>query len=173
MLIPSSAHLSARHPFTPSPCPHPLPPPLVHFLKLVVFVFCLPFWYFLPISSPFPSIPFHYNLYSPNEWDHSFFQHRPVLGLLQLPGTPIGSTKRALCSQPSWRVSSRTHSPFSDIALPMLGPQSRPAQQVPRLCGPEWHQAPCHPALSFQESLCQSQRHTLLMINAQSSVHMT
>ena len=36
-------------------------------------MFCLPFWYFLPISSPFPSIPFHYYLYSPNEWDHILF----------------------------------------------------------------------------------------------------
>ena len=36
-------------------------------------MFCPPFWYFLPISSPFPSIPFHYYLYSPNEWEHIMF----------------------------------------------------------------------------------------------------
>ena len=70
MLIPSSAPLSARHPFTTPP---PLPPPLVRFPELGVFMFCLPFWYFPHISSPFPSIPFHYYLYSPNEWDHIMF----------------------------------------------------------------------------------------------------
>ena len=37
MLNPSSAHLSARHPVTPTPCPPPLPPPLVHFPELGVF----------------------------------------------------------------------------------------------------------------------------------------
>ena len=36
-------------------------------------MFCLPFWYFPHISSPFPYIPFHYYLYSPNEWDHIMF----------------------------------------------------------------------------------------------------
>ena len=73
MLIPSSAPLSARHPFTPTPHPPPLPPPLVRFPELAVFTFCLPFWYFPHISSPFPYIPFHYYLYSPNEWDHIMF----------------------------------------------------------------------------------------------------
>ena len=73
MLIPSSAPLSACHPFTPTPPPPPLPTPLVRFPELGVFMFCLPFWYFLPISSPFPSIPFHYYLYSPNEWEHIMF----------------------------------------------------------------------------------------------------
>ena len=43
--ITPSAHpvkcpLSARHPFTPNPCPPPLPPPLVHFPELGVFTFC-------------------------------------------------------------------------------------------------------------------------------------
>ena len=73
MLVPSSAPLSARHPVTPTPHPPPLLPPLVRFPELGVFMFCLPFWYFLPISSPFPSIPFHYYLYSPNEWEHRMF----------------------------------------------------------------------------------------------------
>ena len=73
MLIPSSAPLSALHPFTLTPCPPPLPPPLVCFPELGVFMFCLPFWYFPHISSPFPYIPFHYYLYSPNEWDHIMF----------------------------------------------------------------------------------------------------
>ena len=41
--------------------------------ELGVFMFCLPFWYFPHISSPFPSIPFHYYLYSPNEWEHTLF----------------------------------------------------------------------------------------------------
>ena len=56
------------------PTTHPptLLPPLVRFPELGVFMFCLPFWYFLHISSPFPYIPFHYYLYSPNEWDHMF-----------------------------------------------------------------------------------------------------
>ena len=73
MLIPSSAHLSARHPVTPTPHPPPLPPPLVRFPESGVFMFCLPFWYFPHTSSPFPYIPFHYYLYSPNEWDHIMF----------------------------------------------------------------------------------------------------
>ena len=70
---PSSAPLNARQPVTPTPCPPIFPPPLVHFPELGVFMFCLPFWYFLPTFSPFPSIPFHYYLYSPNEWDHIMF----------------------------------------------------------------------------------------------------
>ena len=73
MLIPSSVPLSVRHPLTPTPCPPPLPPPLVRFPELAVFTFCLPFWYFPHISSPFPYIPFHYYLYSPNEWEHIMF----------------------------------------------------------------------------------------------------
>ena len=36
-------------------------------------MFCILFWYFLPISSPFPYIPFHYYLYSPSEWEHTIF----------------------------------------------------------------------------------------------------
>ena len=51
----------------------PLLPPLVRFPELAVFTFCLPFWYFPHISSPFPYIPFHYYLYSPNEWEHIMF----------------------------------------------------------------------------------------------------
>ncbi|CAD7672950.1 unnamed protein product [Nyctereutes procyonoides] len=43
VLILSSAHLSARHPFTPTPRPPPLPSPLVRFPELGVFMFCLPF----------------------------------------------------------------------------------------------------------------------------------
>ena len=73
MLIPSSAPLSARHPVTPTPCPPPLPPSLVRFPELGVFMFCLPCCYFPPISSALPSIPFHYYLYSPNQWDHIMF----------------------------------------------------------------------------------------------------
>ena len=42
----------------PHPHPPPLPSPLVHFPELGVFMFCLPFWYFPHISSPFPYIPF-------------------------------------------------------------------------------------------------------------------
>ena len=34
---------SARHPFTPTPRPPPLLPPLVRFPELAVFTFCLPF----------------------------------------------------------------------------------------------------------------------------------
>ena len=64
---------SARHPFTPTTRPPPLPPPLVRFPELAVFTFCLPFWYFPHISSPFPYIPFHYYLYSPSEWEHTMF----------------------------------------------------------------------------------------------------
>ena len=60
-------------PIHPDPHPPPLPSPLVHFPELGVFMFCLPFWYFPHISSPFPSIPFHYYLYSPNEWEHTLF----------------------------------------------------------------------------------------------------
>lgn len=70
---------SARHPFTPTPRPPPLLPPLVRFPELAVFTFCLPFWYFPHISSPFPYIPFHYYLYSPNEWEHIMFVHRTKL----------------------------------------------------------------------------------------------
>ena len=69
----SSRQVPPSGPVTPTPCPPPLPPPLVRFPELGVFMFCLPFWYFLPISSPFPSIPFHYYLYSPNEWEHTMF----------------------------------------------------------------------------------------------------
>ena len=63
-------------------CPSPIhshPPPsspsttLVRFPELAVFTFCLPFSYFPHISSPFPYIPFHYYLYSPNEWEHIMF----------------------------------------------------------------------------------------------------
>ena len=36
-------------------------------------MFCLPFWYFQHISTPFSYIPFHYYLYSPNEWEHTMF----------------------------------------------------------------------------------------------------
>ncbi|CAD7679063.1 unnamed protein product [Nyctereutes procyonoides] len=43
VLIPSSVPLRARHPFTPTPRPPPLPPPLVHFPELEVFMFCVPF----------------------------------------------------------------------------------------------------------------------------------
>ena len=103
---------SARHPFTPTPRPPPLLPPLVHFPELAVFTFCLPFWYFPHISSPFPYIPFHYYLYSPNEWEHIMFvllrlayftQHNT----LRLPGTLTDScdlfirsdNKSALCMQ--------------------------------------------------------------------------
>ena len=57
----------------PHPHPPPLPSPLVHFPELVVFMICLPFWYFPQVSSPFPYIPFHYYLYSPNEWEHTMF----------------------------------------------------------------------------------------------------
>ena len=39
--------------------------------ELGVFMFCLPFWYFPHISSPFPYIPFHSYLYSPSEWEHT------------------------------------------------------------------------------------------------------
>ena len=58
MLIPSSASLSAHHTFTPTARPPPLPSPRVHCPELGVFMFCLPFWYFPHISSPFPYIPF-------------------------------------------------------------------------------------------------------------------
>ena len=76
--ITPSAHPVKCPPQCPSPIhPHPspstLPPPLVHFPELGVFIFCLPFWYFLPISSPFLSIPFHYYLYSPNEIEDIMF----------------------------------------------------------------------------------------------------
>ncbi|CAK7289008.1 L-lactate dehydrogenase B chain [Vulpes lagopus] len=42
VLIPSSVHLSARHPFPSNTRPPPLPPPLVRFPELGVFMFCLP-----------------------------------------------------------------------------------------------------------------------------------
>ena len=64
---------TARHPITPTPRPPALLPPLVRFPELAVFTLCLPFWYFPHISSPFPYIPFHYYLYSPNEWEHIMF----------------------------------------------------------------------------------------------------
>ena len=73
MLIPSSAPLSARHPFTPTPSPPPHPPPLVRFPELGVSHVLSPFLIFPLIFSPFPFIPFHYFLYSPNEWDHIMF----------------------------------------------------------------------------------------------------
>ena len=73
-----SAHPIKCPPQCPShihihPCPPPLPSPLVRFSELGVFMFCLPFWYFPHISSPFPYIPFHYYLYSPSEWEHTMF----------------------------------------------------------------------------------------------------
>ncbi|CAD7666801.1 unnamed protein product [Nyctereutes procyonoides] len=43
MLIPSSVPLSACHPLIPTTRPPPLPPPLVRFPELGVFMFCLPF----------------------------------------------------------------------------------------------------------------------------------
>ena len=73
MLIPSSVPLSAHHPFTPIPLPPALLPPLVRFPDLGVFIFCLHFWYFPHNSFPFRYIPFHYYLYSPNEWEHTLF----------------------------------------------------------------------------------------------------
>ena len=42
----------------PQPRPPHLTSPLVRFPELGVFMFCLPFWYFPHISSPFPYIPF-------------------------------------------------------------------------------------------------------------------
>ena len=59
MLIPSS---DPSVPVTHSPSTLPSSPqsPLVHFQELGVFMFCLPFWYFPHISTPFPYIPFHY-----------------------------------------------------------------------------------------------------------------
>ena len=71
----SSRQVSPSVPITHSThfCPPPLPAPLVHFAELGVFMFCLPFWYFLYNSSPFPYIPFQYYLYSPNEWEHTLF----------------------------------------------------------------------------------------------------
>ena len=76
--ITPSVHPVKCPPQCPSPIhphsrPPPLPPPLVRFPELGVFMFCLPFWYFPHISSPFPYIPFHYYLYSPNEWEHIMF----------------------------------------------------------------------------------------------------
>ena len=76
--ITPSAHRVKCPPQCPSHIhPHPRPPhltsPLVHFPELGVFMFCLPFWYFPHISSPFPYIPFHYYLYSPSEWEHTIF----------------------------------------------------------------------------------------------------
>ena len=57
----------------PPPLPPSLPPPLVRFPELGVFMFCLPFWYFPHIPSPFPYITSHYYLYSPSEWEHTMF----------------------------------------------------------------------------------------------------
>ena len=73
MLIPSSVPLSTRQIFTHTPRPPPLLPPLVRFPELGAFMFCLPFWYFPHISTPFPYIPFHYYLSSPNECEHTLF----------------------------------------------------------------------------------------------------
>ena len=76
--ITPSAHpvkcpLSAHHPVTPTPCPPPFPAPLVHFPELVVSHVLSPSLIFPTHFSPFPFIPFHYILYSPNEWDHIMF----------------------------------------------------------------------------------------------------
>ena len=65
---PIKCPLSARHPFTSSPSP-----PLVRFPELGVFHVLSPFLIFPTHFFPLPSIPFHYYLYSPNEWDHIMF----------------------------------------------------------------------------------------------------
>ena len=56
----------SHHPPSPSTTPSSFP-------ELGVFMFCLPFWYFPHTSSPFPYIPLHHYLYSPNEWEHIMF----------------------------------------------------------------------------------------------------
>ena len=77
-IITPSSHPVKWPPQCPSPI-HPHPPPTSpsitpsSFPELGVFMFCPPFWYFPLISSPFPYIPFHYHLYSPNEWEHTMF----------------------------------------------------------------------------------------------------
>ena len=58
---------------SPPPQPPPLPSPLAHFPELGVFHVLSPFLIFPTYFSPFPFIPFHYFLYSPNEWDHIMF----------------------------------------------------------------------------------------------------
>ena len=65
--------LRVCHPVTPTPCPSPLPPPLVCFPELEVSHVLSPFLIFPTHFSPFPFIPCHYFLYSPNEWDHIMF----------------------------------------------------------------------------------------------------
>ena len=70
VLIPSSAPLGAHHTVTPSPCPRPLPLPLVCFPELRVSHVLLPSLLFPTHFLSLPLHPFHYFLFSPNEWDH-------------------------------------------------------------------------------------------------------
>ena len=84
-------------------------------------MFCLPFWYFPPTSSPFPSIPFHYDLYSPNEWEHIMFV------LLRLCFLDFQSTHLLIYHKTSllhllfiiyfflWNVNSKGKESFTDI----------------------------------------------------------
>ena len=73
MFILSSAPLSAHHPVTPTPCPPPFLPPLVHFPELGVSHVLSPFLIF---PTHFFSFPLYYlSLFFifPNEWDHIMF----------------------------------------------------------------------------------------------------
>ena len=71
--ITPSAHPVKCPPQCPSPRPPPMPPPLVRFPELGVSHVVSPSLIFPTHFLSFPLNPFHYFLYSPNEWDYIMF----------------------------------------------------------------------------------------------------
>ena len=101
-------------PVTPTACPPPLPLPLVGFPELGVSHVLSPSLIFSLIFSPFPFIPFHYCLYSPNEWDHIMFVLLQLTYFTQhntLQFHPRRSTPWVFVISNGWGISHCTHRP--------------------------------------------------------------
>ena len=114
MLIPPSAPLSARHPVTPSSCLPPLPLPLVCFPEVGVSHALSPSLIFPTHFLYFPYDPYHYFLYSPNEWDHRmivFLQSTYFTQRNTLQFHSWRSTWWVFAISDGWGISHCTHRP--------------------------------------------------------------